>query len=288
MERELWVGLRNLARWLDRDWTFKRYRPSDIVVVYWWAVIHDRPVSWAVVVENWPAELRPWLPSQATMSRRVRHPSTLALMQLVDQHFMALHCLVCCWCHCMDGKPLVIGGNSQDPDAGYGRAAGCMAKGYKLHAIWGDAPLPRAWVLTPMNRSEKTIAKELVHQAAIQGYLLADGEYDSNPLHKEAEKAGLQLLARKRKGEALGHRRHSDGRLRSIELLGKKFGRTLYRQRACIERKLGNCTAFGGGLGPLPAWVRRLPRVMPWVYSKLLINAARQSRHLPNWMEANA
>jgi hypothetical protein len=33
--------------------------------------------------------------------------------------------------------------------------------------------------------------------------------------------------------------------------------------------------SFAGGLGPLPAWVRRLRRVRLWAWAKLLINGAR-------------
>ncbi|HEY7311236.1 MAG TPA: hypothetical protein VH643_17880, partial [Gemmataceae bacterium] len=32
---------------------------------------------------------------------------------------------------------------------------------------------------------------------------------------------------------------------------------------------------FAAGLGPLPAWVRRLHRVRTWVWAKLLINGVR-------------
>jgi len=37
----------------------------------------------------------------------------------------------------------------------------------------------------------------------------------------------------------------------------------------------GNLTSFGGGLSPLPAWVRHQDRVWLWVSAKLLINGAR-------------
>ena len=37
----------------------------------------------------------------------------------------------------IDGKPLAIGGCSKDRQAGYGRAAGGKAKGYKVHAVVG-------------------------------------------------------------------------------------------------------------------------------------------------------
>jgi hypothetical protein len=46
--------------------------------------------------------------------------------------------------------------------------------------------------------------------------------------------------------------------------------------RIGIEQSFGNLTSFGGGLGPLPAWVRRPHRVVVWVAAKLLINLDRQ------------
>lgn len=289
MERELWIGLKNLASALDGEVPRGLYRTSEIVSVYWWAVIHDRPVVWAVNACNWPRDLKSiWLPSQSTMSRRLRQACVIALLQQVEAHFMALHCVRCCWVHCIDGKPLVVGGNSKDRDATFGRGAGSVQRGYKLHAIWGDAPLPLAWMLCPLNRSEKTVSRELIPRASGVGYLLGDGEYDCNALYELAAQAGFQLLARKRKGAKLGHRRQSQHRIRSIQLLQKPFGAALYKKRNAIEQNFGNCTSFGGGLAPLPAWVRTMPRVLPWVYSKLLINAARKCRHSPNWSIAVA
>jgi hypothetical protein len=58
------------------------------------------------------------------------------------------------------------------------------------------------------------------------------------------------------------------------------FGQDLYRLRIGIEEAFGNATSFGGGLSPLPAWVRGLDRVRTWVWAKLLINAARVLRNL--------
>ena len=54
-----------------------------------------------------------------------------------------------------------------------------------------------------------------------------------------------------------------------------KIGQALYRARTAIERSFGSATCFGGGLGPLPAWVRGQARVRTWVWAKLLINAVR-------------
>lgn len=57
------------------------------------------------------------------------------------------------------------------------------------------------------------------------------------------------------------------------------FGKRLHGLRGAIERDYGNATSFGGGLAPLPAWVRGLHRVRTWVWAKLLINAARIIKH---------
>ncbi len=76
-------------------------------------------------------------------------------------------------------------------------------------------------------------------------------------------------------GQALGHRRQSPGRLRSIQLLDAALGRTLYNQRNSIERRFGAWVSLGGGLGPLPAWVRRFHGVRSWVQAKILLIGAR-------------
>ncbi len=53
------------------------------------------------------------------------------------------------------------------------------------------------------------------------------------------------------------------------------FGRQLHQCRTAIERCFGKATSFGGGLAPLPAWVRGWARVRTWVWAKLVINAIR-------------
>ena len=49
----------------------------------------------------------------------------------------------------------------------------------------------------------------------------------------------------------------------------------LYDQRVEIERIFSRLTCFGGGLSPLPSWVRRLDRVTLWVTAKIAIYHAR-------------
>lgn len=56
MERELWTALCALAAGLHYRLTAARYSDEVICAVYWWAVVHDRPTSWACRRENWSAE----------------------------------------------------------------------------------------------------------------------------------------------------------------------------------------------------------------------------------------
>jgi hypothetical protein len=49
----------------------------------------------------------------------------------------------------------------------------------------------------------------------------------------------------------------------------------LYDQRNAIERRFGAWVSLGGGLGPLPAWLRRFSRVRHWVQAKIFISGAR-------------
>lgn len=283
MERELWNLLCVVANRLDEGFASWRFTAADILVVYFWAVVHDRPMSWAVRNDHWPDGLRPRrLPSQATLSRRMRKDATQQLMVAIEQSWIALTMVNAYWLRIIDGKPLAVSGVTKDKDAGYGRGAGGMQKGYKLHAVWASGPLPLAWGLAPMNVSEKTMARHLISSLPGSGYLMGDAEYDSNLLYDLANQVEHQLLVPKRqKHRGVGHRRQSPHRLRSIELMKSTFGKRLHGFRRQIEREFGNLTSFGGGLACLPAWVRRFPRVRNWVHAKLLVNAARWLRNHP-------
>lgn len=175
----------------------------------------------------------------------------------------------------VDGKPLLVGSYSKDPDAAWGRGRRGWAKGYKFHALYGSGSVPLSWEVTPLNEPEPLVAARLIpSMRGGGGYVLGDKSYDSNPLHDIALSAGCQLLAeRKRPQAGLGHRPHSPGRLRSIALLQQDFGKSLYAFRDDIERRFGWLTNHGGGLAPLPNWVRRLHRVTQWIQGKLLVHA---------------
>jgi hypothetical protein len=243
-------------------------------MVFFWAVLHERPVSWACRAENWPEGLWPRrrLPSQPTMSRRLRTTEVQRLLHVMEQRLLQRRQNA--WIAVVDGKPLAVGSHSKDPDCAWGRAGRSYAKGYKLHAVYGSAPLPLTWDVAPLNVSEPEVAARLFPALQGGGYILGDKAYDSNPLHDVALRTGHQLVAeRKRPCDGLGHRRHSPGRLRSMALLQNNFGKAIYRSRDDVERHFGWLTNHGAGLLPLPNWVRRGHRVRCWVQAKLIIHA---------------
>jgi hypothetical protein len=284
MERELWAVLYRTVRAVAADFSQKYVQIPGWVVLLTtlWAALHDRPLCWACRKENWKSTaLRPpRLPSPATLSRRADSVGLGLLWRAVQERLRAAN-PPAAWLSFIDGKPLPVGGCSKDRDARYGRGAGTMAKGYKLHAVWSNGVLPPAWEVTALNTAETVVARRLIPQLRGGGYLLGDGDYDVNGLFDLAWQRGYQLVTPAPKAPP-GRRRQSPQRLRSIALMQGAFGRALYGQRIGIEEAFGNASSFGGGLGPLPAWVRGLPRVRTWVWAKLLINAARiiKKKHL--------
>jgi Transposase DDE domain len=282
MERELWPRLYHLVMEVGRSLrlTDVTYQPHIVALVFLWAALHDRPVCWACDERNWSTTtLRPaTLPSPSTLSRRLRRVDTAMLMrdlverlrQEGDPRLVAV----------IDGKPLPVGGASEDPEARCGRGAGMWARGYKLYAVWGGRPVPETYRIYSMNVSENKVAEEMIPELTEGGYLLGDGEYDANPVYAVAGRAGYQLLAPREDPAARpGHIRQSPYRLRAIELMRTGFGQAVYRLRRGIERAYGNLTSFGGGLSPLPAWIRHQDRVWLWVTAKILINGVRIVAH---------
>lgn len=277
MERELWPLLYRLLQATAKDFHQKyvTYQPWALAAVLLWAALHDRPLSWACQERNWSTtRLRPvQLPSPSTISRRLYTVGTGLFLRALEQRIRdsGEPRLVAF----LDGKPLPVGGASKDPEAKRGRSAGGMAKGYKLHAVWSDRPMPEAWDVAPLNVHELVVAERLLEQLSGGGYLLADGNYDSSYLADRAYQRGYQLVTPLPENAGKGHRYQSVHRLRNRDLLAGVFGQELYGLRANIERSFGNATSFAAGLGPLPAWVRRQHRVRTWVWAKLLINGVR-------------
>jgi hypothetical protein len=289
MEHQLWKAIVALLATLGKPRKRRAadYTDHDIVGVYYWAVIHDRSTEWACQARHWPIHRRRRpLPSPGTMSRRLRKPSVVALLDALERRVTAPKEPGLFWM--IDGKPLPIGGCSKDRQAGYGRAASGMAKGYKLHALVGADGSVAAWRVAPMNKDERVMAERLLKAAApeVVGYVAADSNYDSNRLHQACDDRGdLQLVTPRRggPGKGTGHRRQAAGRLRSLAMTQTPFldfGGQLLVDRAEIERQFGNLTNWGGGLGPLPAWVRTHRRVRRWVQAKLVLTALKRSAQI--------
>jgi hypothetical protein len=224
MERELWPLLYRHLQEVAKDFSQKyvQFQPWVLVAVLLWAALHDRPVRWACNPHHWrTTTLRPArLPSPSTLSRRVDGVSVGLVWQALEQRLRQdsdAHPGLIAF---LDGKPLTVSGVSHDPEARWGRGAGGKAKGYKLHAVWSQRAVPEAWEVTPLNTSEKVVARRLIPQLHGGGYLLGDGNYDASPLYDLAATQSYQLVAKPRKGNAgKGHHYQSPHRLRAIELL---------------------------------------------------------------------
>src|SRR5262245_49365714 len=284
MEQQLYQAIVAVLATLGKPRTSARFDFSDedVVKVYYWSVICDRPTSWACRKEHWPLHLRQRpLPSPATMSRRLRSAKVVALLDALERRVVAPREPGLFWM--IEGKPLPVGGCSKDRQAGYGKAAGGMAKGYKLHALVGSAGAVAAWRVAPMHKDERVMAERLVKAAPpeVVGYLLADANFDSNPLHQVCDDRGnLQLVTPRRygPGKGTGHRKQTAGRLRAIALTESPFpafAEQLRKDRVAVERQFGNLTNWGGGLSGLPAWVRTHRRVRRWVQAKLVLAELR-------------
>lgn len=273
MQRQLWKlmykKLKQLASGKKPPCT--KFSDVEILAVYLWAVLNDRPVSWATNDKNWPPYWRKKLrfPDDSTVSRRMKTLSLQKLFENLENDFKEL--LPPSVCRFIDAKPLPIGGCSKDAQAGYGRAAGCKAKGYKLYAICDLRQGFVAWEIHPIQRNEGEIGLDLINQIDTECYIVGDTAYDQTKLYDLAIKKNICMVAIKRKG-GLGHRPQSPGRLYSIELLKRGFGQGLIAARRCIEQMFGQLTNLSCGLKPLPNWVRTLRRVKNWVRGKLIFN----------------
>lgn len=290
MGRELWAELSAIVSLVDLDFPDNpdvAHATATIVRCHLWSALHDRPTSWAVVPAHWDRRTRPRaLPSQSTMSRRLRSPEFDAFMRELERrvgHLPGASTLF----KRLDAKALPVAAHSGDPHARWGRGAGQMSRGYKLHAIFCGRAMPLAWRVAPLDASEQEVARRMLRDlAGHPGHVSADAGYDANVLFATARAHGPNVLLtpRRRPGTALGHRAHAADRCRARELLEGPtaalggMGRAARRQRVQVERDFGNLVSFGGGLGGLPSWVRTHGRVRRWVWAKLLINAARIRR----------
>jgi len=282
MDRDIWTTLMKNLRRVERrlPCTMRKCVYSDRLIIRMalWASWHGRPMSWACRRENYHSLFRPrQLPSQSQFSRRLRRPRIEAILDRMHDHVVGARPPV--GPTMIDGKSLTVSNYSRDPDARNGYGRGRMECGYKLHAwVLADGRIPRFRVRS-LNEGEAKIAASLLSDLPRPTLVLGDGNYDSAKLYRIVHQAGSWLVT-----PLKGQSTHP-GRWRAMGE-GRRQAIRLWRRRPEVCRRLGHrrdnqegtfsvLTGFGGGLGPLPNWVRRLHRVTLWVKLKLLIYHAR-------------
>lgn len=285
MDKNVWRVIRDAIRSADRSIPRAGRTPtySDrlIVKMYFWVVEHDRPLLWACDPANYNTLMRPAvLPSVSQFCKRLKTERIEAMIRAVfvrlaarDQPAeMAF----------IDGKALPVSESTKDPDARTGRGNGRFSRGYKLHALADSSDRIRAFCVRPMNEGEPPIAREfLVEHIPPEALVMADGNYDGRKLYTAVVEQGACLLTPQKKNRrtAAAFARTCPER-RAVMELWRDYPDAmwkLYGRRAQIERVFSALSCCGGGLGPLPAWVRRLERVTRWVTAKIALYNARVS-----------
>jgi hypothetical protein len=261
-----------------------------IVAMYVWSVWQDWPLYRACNRANYGPLFRPRkLPSVSQFTRRVKGHEVQQILQRVHDLF-AQRGLVCDEGY-IDGKPLLVSPVSKDRDAKRGKISGGYGKGYKLHAYVNEHRRIVIWSVTSLNTDEKTVAREVLvpnlPELSPGAVVLADSNYDSAPLHKEAaDPKGVVLLHPLRGQDRVGESGHHPQTWRVMGRSRQQLVRAweeraellefLMKNRDTIERVFGVLTCTAGGLGTaLQSWVRTLDRVRRWVGVKIILYNAR-------------
>ena len=282
MDQRIWRIVTNVIVRINRKLARVGRRPqySDVLIVrmFLWAVWHDRPMVWACDRRHYGSLFRPRrLPSVSQFSRRLRTPRVQRMIQAVNDQLTERDTPATVGF--FDGKALPVSRNTRDKDAKKGYADGSFRRGYKLHA-WAteDGRIPR-FCVKAMNAGEPNTARELTDRIPAGCLVLADANYDSAKLYKSVADRGAYLLTplKGRAKSAQQLRYMPVARRWAIELWEtqpKRCKEALF-YRYEIERIFSAVTGYGGGLSPLPSWVRRLSRVRRWVAAKLVLYHAR-------------
>jgi hypothetical protein len=271
--RLVYQSLRRVNRRIPKQGRACQYSDTLIVGMYLWTVFHDRPLCWAVDRSNYSSLFRPRkLPSRSQFGRRIKSARCQMLLEALNRELASVDDVPNIFL--MDSRPLRVGAYSRDPDVRTGYTKDGFAKGYKLHALATKQGSIVAWRLTALNRNDKPVAWELINEARPRGMVLADGSYDSGKLYDHVLEYGALLLTPLPDNVGGGHRPQSRARLLAARMWANG-AEVLYGDRLGIERIFSQQSSFGGGLAPLPAWVRRWERVYRWITAKLMLYHAR-------------
>ena len=241
--------------------------------------MHDRPLSWACRRESYTTRFRPRrLPSVSRFSRRLRTRRFARLRALLHEELIAQGAGAAL--SFLDGKALPIGDWSVDRDARDGAVrTGRFRRGYKIHGRVNSAGFIEEYSVRSLNEGEPKVARTLLRRLPVGGAVVADANYDSGLLYGAIERRGAWFFT-PIKGEAKApatFRKMPESRRQAIALWKEtpSLAQRAMEARSTIERVFAHLCGFGGGLGPLPAWVRRLSRVRLWVEAKIAIYHAR-------------
>jgi hypothetical protein len=301
MDHDVWDRCMNVTRLASRGVMPSVRSPiyPDLLIVrmYFWGVHHDRPQSWAADPQHYHGPLfRPrHLPSVSQFNRRIKTPSIEAILQKV--HDVTAQAGQLSPVIFMDGKALPVSPVSKDPQATRGHIPGGFGKGYKLHTQVTEDLRIVCWSVTSLHVAEQTVAMEFVTQNPTPGHmLLADSNYDSAPLYKATAQAGINYLTWLKGQKQVKAGQHHPVTLRQMGPARREAVQTwqqhaelckfVLQMRDAIERVYSALTCYGGGLGPLPAWVRTLERVRRWVGAKIIFYHLRLRARQTAEMEA--
>lgn len=261
-----------------------------VALIFLYACLSDRSPRWACDKAHWPLwARRVEFPGYSQLMKRLKRPEVGRLIGTVDAELRGRlpsgHDKVC------DGKPLVVGGFSKDPDARRGHVPRGWARGYKLHVIVDKSSGKiDAFDVTPLSGGEPTATLAMLEKVDLRGATLrGDSNYDSNPLYAAVADAGGRLIApRKKPFTALGHHPNHPDRVRAIRHL--ELGDLVLEEhethRIAVEQRLAHLTNLPFGLFSLPNFVRRLHRVKPWIAGKILLYHLYLNLSLPKAVAA--
>src|SRR5437899_2259042 len=280
MEHAQWKMIEAIVRRLALPRPCDRYRfsDSDIALAALWACYHEKPMAWVARRSSWPVYHRRALPSASTLCRRMRTAPVLRLLEAIRSELEQAGPpgLV----HIIDGKILRVAKHSIDTQATRGGPDG-RERGYRLDSIVNPEGLRLVWAVNPLGVDERVVARDLLVRSGVQGYMLGDSNYHSDPLCRIGADQDLQMVApRKKEGRGLGHHPISKARRRCLAMMEFSptgFSRDLFRVRRQIETMHAHLGGFGGGLIGLPSWVRGLDRVRRWILANLVLDAARRA-----------
>jgi hypothetical protein len=289
MDREIWTTLKLSVKRICGRLKPKGRKPTfsnqQIALMYFWSVWQGGCLGWACEKVHYGDLFRPRkLPSSSQFRRRVNEEAFQKLLQAI--HMDLAGAGFSSPVKYLDGKPLLVGPVSKDPDATNGHITGGFGKGYKLHAMVDENRRIVIWSVMPLNVAEQSVAIELAMQLPLtpNALVLADSNYDSSPLHKALAPTDHRLLSplkgQKRVKDGVHHpvtlRQMGAERREAVEVWKNHshLAEFVLKARNNIESVFSVISMALNGGSP-PPWVRRLSRVRRWAGAIIILYNVR-------------